>query len=122
MDKPLLLIIDDEPDFIDVLEMTLIDDYAVESFTNPMLAITKAANSDIRLILTDIGMPEMGGVDVVKSIRAVNPLVPILLVTGLSRNDDDVLNALKAGGTDVLEKPIRDPRLITETIRKLIAV
>jgi CheY-like chemotaxis protein len=122
MDKPLLLIIDDEPDFIDVLEVTLIDDYAVESFTNPMLAITKAANSDIRLILTDIGMPEMGGVEVVKSIRAVNPLVPILLVTGLSRNDDDVLNALKAGGTDVLEKPIRDPRLITETIRKLIAV
>ncbi len=122
MDKPLLLIIDDEPDFIDVLEITLIDDYAVESFTNPMLAITKAANSDIRLILTDIGMPEMGGVEVVKSIRAVNPLVPILLVTGLSRNDDDVLNALKAGGTDVLEKPIRDPRLITETIRKLIAV
>jgi CheY-like chemotaxis protein len=122
MDKPLLLIIDDEPDFIDVLEMTLIDDYAVESFTNPMLAITKAANPKIRLILTDLGMPEMGGVDVVKSIRAVNPLVPILLVTGLSRNDDDVLNALKAGGTDVLEKPIRDLRLITETIRKLIAV
>jgi CheY-like chemotaxis protein len=122
MDKPLLLIIDDEPDFIDVLEITLIDDYAVESFTNPMLAITKAANPEIRLILTDLGMPEMGGVDVVKSIRAVNPLVPILLVTGLSRNDDDVLNALKAGGTDVLEKPIRDLRLITETIRKLIAV
>ena len=122
MNKPLIMIIDDEPDFIEILKMALIDDFVLECFTNPHQAIASASSPNIKLILTDLTMPEMNGVDVVKGIRAVNRLVPILLVTGLSRNDEEVLCALKAGGTDVFEKPIRNLKSIQEATRRLTTI
>lgn len=118
----MVMIIDDEPDFIDVLTMALSDDYNLQTFTNPLEAVSIAANSEIRLVLTDFNMPQMSGIQVVKSIRQQNKTVPIVLVTGLGRHDDDVQEALLAGGTDVIVKPIRDLNHIGETIRKLIRI
>lgn len=114
------MIIDDESDFIDVLTMTLADDFRLMAFTNPLEALTHSSEPQLKLILTDMTMPQMNGIEVVKKIRAQNGKVPIVLITGLGKQDEDVQTALKVGGTEVLVKPIRDLNLIGETIRKLI--
>jgi CheY-like chemotaxis protein len=120
MTKPLIMIIDDEPDFIDVLKMTLSDEYSLKAFTNPLEALEESGNVQLKAVLTDLTMPQLNGVAVVKAIRQRNPRVPIILVTGLARNDQEVLNALLAGGTDVLIKPIRNLNLINEVVGKLV--
>lgn len=122
MNKPLVMIIDDEDDFIDVLTMMLADEFNLQAFTDPKQAIANCANSEVKAILTDLNMPQMSGIDVVKAIRGINQQVPILLVTGMGRQDRDVQAALQAGGTDVLEKPIRDFNLIVEIVRKLMSL
>jgi CheY-like chemotaxis protein len=121
MSKPLIMIIDDEPDFIDVLTMTLSDDYRLHAFTNPLEAIDHVSNGELRAVLTDISMPQIRGTDLVRAIRGRNKNVPIVLVTGLSRQDQEVQAALIAGGNEVLVKPIRDLNLIIETVGKLVA-
>lgn len=116
------MIIDDEPDFIDVLTMMLADDFRLMAFTNPREAMNRVSETELKLVLTDMTMPQMSGIEVVKKIRTQNVNVPIVLITGLGRQDEDVQTALKVGGTDVLVKPIRDLNLIGETIRKLITI
>jgi CheY-like chemotaxis protein len=120
MTKPVILVIDDDPDMLDVLMLCLADEFMVRTFLDPRQAISGVCSGDYMAILTDLNMPGVNGVHFVKEIRAFNKQIPIILVTGLDPRDQDVSEAVEAGATAVLTKPIRNLDLVSETVRKFI--
>ena len=68
-------------------------------------------NTDIDVILMDIRMPEMGGLEATKYIRSVNRNIPIIAFTAFALSDDEAI-ALEFGCDDYISKPVRPDFLL----------
>ncbi|HAF29248.1 MAG TPA: response regulator [Bacteroidales bacterium] len=68
-------------------------------------------NPDISVILMDIRMPEMGGLEATKFIRSVNRNIPIIAFTAFALSDDEAI-ALEFGCDDYISKPVRPDYLL----------
>lgn len=68
-------------------------------------------NPDINVILMDIRMPEMGGLEATKHIRSLNRNVPIIAFTAYALSDDEAI-ALEFGCDDYISKPVRPEYLL----------
>jgi len=102
-----ILLIDDEEIIHSVVKSALADSgMELDSYLNPVEAIdfyTKNyMNTD--LVLLDMIMPEMGGLDVFKELKRINPSVQVIVVSGYSLNDD-AQSILDEGGMGFLQKP-----------------
>ncbi|NGZ05142.1 MAG: SpoIIE family protein phosphatase [Magnetococcales bacterium] len=109
--KPIILVVDDIPENIDVLKGALIADYQVRPATNGKIAL-RAANVQPNpdLILLDIMMPGMDGYEVCRQLKA-DPAtrdIPVIFVTAKSDVEDEVLG-LAAGAVDYIIKPYSIP-------------
>jgi len=108
-----VLIIEDDPEIIELLSMHLPDiDMDLESAMRGDIGLEKAIENDYELIILDIMLPKMDGLDVCKAIRQQNKSVPILMLTAKSEEFDKVLG-LELGADDYMTKPF--------SIRELIA-
>ena len=101
-----ILIIDDEQDILDVLQrfMARKNLFEVEVCTNPVQAVEKIKHNNYSLVLTDIMMPEMNGVEVLKAIKASNPSIHVVMMTAFSTLDR-ILECEKLGAKDYVTKP-----------------
>ncbi|MDJ0666423.1 MAG: response regulator [Desulfobacterales bacterium] len=109
MDK--ILLIDDEPDILRVLAMSLrADGYEVLTAENGEagLAVFDAQAPDI--VLVDIKMPGIGGIEVLQEIKAKETLTEVIIITGHG-DVDNAVEALKYGASDFINKPVRDDTL-----------
>jgi len=109
LDKPKVLIVDDQPRNLDVLEAMLGDmDCALIRATSPDEALLAIVRHDFAALVLDIKMPEMSGIELATLIkrRKRSEHVPILFLTAHSSNDDDVLEGYGAGAVDYLSKPV----------------
>ncbi len=105
-----ILIIEDDKDIRDVLDMLLTHEgYNVLQAEEGISAL-KIMNEDIDLIILDIMMPGMSGIDVCREIRK-NYNAPILFLTAKSA-DEDKSEGLLAGGDDYLTKPFSETELL----------
>ncbi len=111
MNKPEILIIDDEPQIRKLLEISLeSNDYKVISAENAKQGILLAANYSPELILLDLGLPDKNGHEVLKELRTwFNKAIIILSVIN---NENDIVSALDNGATDYLTKPFRTAELL----------
>lgn len=109
-----ILIVDDEPDIIDLLSFNLQSEgYAVISAGSGLDAITLAASQKPDLILLDIMLPEKDGREVIQEIRK-NPAtenIPVIFLTAKDSEFDEVLG-LELGADDYIIKPIRIQKLL----------
>lgn len=108
MNKPSILIIDDEPDNFDVIETLLSDpDYQLHYAASGQEAIASLDTFNPDLILLDVMMPETDGIEVCRQIKAMSKwqAVPIVIVTALS-SKSDLANCLTAGADDFITKPV----------------
>jgi len=109
LDKPKVLIVDDQPRNLDVLEAMLGDmDCTLIRATSPDEALLAIVRHDFAALVLDIKMPEMSGIELATLIkrRKRSEHVPILFLTAHSSNDDDVLEGYSAGAVDYLSKPV----------------
>ena len=111
---PRLLIVDDEPIDLDILQTRLaVHGYEILTATNgeEALAIATAQRPD--LILLDIMMPKMDGIDVCRHLKADAslPFMPIILVTAKA-DSKDVVAGLEAGADEYLTKPVDQAALV----------
>ncbi len=109
MDK--ILLIDDEPDILRVLAMSLrADGYEVLTAESGEtgLAVFDAQAPDI--VLVDIKMPGIGGIEVLQEIKARETLTEVIIITGHG-DVDNAVEALKYGASDFINKPVRDETL-----------
>ncbi len=79
-----ILLVDDSHDLLDVLEL-LLENYIVFKTTHPTNVLSLIEKESIDLLITDLNMPEMSGVEIVIELRKVNQDVPIILFTALDK-------------------------------------
>lgn len=110
MNKPIILIVDDERFFISLLTDILKRDYHILSATTGQEAIELAEEYKIDLVLLDIIMPRMDGYEVCKNLKKLsyNPPVPIIFLT-IKSNVDDELKGFELGAVDYITKPVSRP-------------
>ncbi|ADW18981.1 response regulator receiver protein [Desulfobulbus propionicus DSM 2032] len=101
-----VLLIDDEQDFMDVLAERMRDrGMNVSTTTSPLEALDKAGEESYDAVILDLMMPEMDGLEALTRLRAKNPDLQIILLTGHATVEKGI-EAMKLGAMDFLEKPI----------------
>ena len=109
MDK--LLLIDDEPDILRVLSISLkADGYDVVSAQNGPEGIAAFEKEKPDIVITDIKMPGMDGIEVLKKIKDLNADTEVIIITGHG-DIENAIEALKHGASDFISKPVRDEAL-----------
>lgn len=99
-----ILICDDEPDIVSALKIYLASDgYGIYEAYNGLEAIEMMQKTEIHLVLMDIMMPEMDGIQTMVKIRE-NSNVPVIFLTAKSEDNDKVLG-LMVGADDYITKP-----------------
>ena len=104
--SPTVLLVDDEPDILELLELTLRKmELEVDCAGNVREALAKLATRRYDLCLTDMRMSDGDGLQVVQHIMLNNPDVPVAVITAHG-NMENAVTALKAGAFDYLAKPV----------------
>ena len=106
-----LLIVDDEPEILQVLQIGLEQNgFLVEGFTNPEEALQsfKSNAEDFRLMLSDIRMPGLSGIQLAKKVKELNPDIKVVLMTAFEIYDGDPYKLLfpSTHVDDFIQKPI----------------
>jgi DNA-binding NtrC family response regulator len=123
--KPLakLLVVDDDSDIVQVLKMGLIKNgFMVEAFTNPQEALQsfKSDAESYCLVLSDIRMPSLSGIQLSKKVKEVNPNVKVVLMTAFEIRDSEFSKVFPSTQVDgFVQKPIGIKEL-TDKILSLI--
>jgi len=106
-----LLLIDDEPDILKVLSMSLrADGYEVHTALSGAEGLEIFENEQPKIVLTDIRMPGMDGIEVLKRIKDASENTEVIIITG--HGDLDLaIEALQNGASDFINKPVRGPSL-----------
>lgn len=121
MDPVKILIVDDEPDILDFLKYNLVKEgYEVLTASNGEDGIKIAEREQPQLIILDIMMPKMDGVEVCRQLRN-KPGFEHTLITFLTAREEDYsqIAALDVGGDDYITKPIR-PRVFISRVKALL--
>jgi two-component system NtrC family sensor kinase len=106
-----ILLIDDEEDILKVLSMSLkIDGYDVITATNGTQGIEQFEQTSPQIVLTDIKMPGMDGLQVLKKIKELTPDVEVIIITGHG-DIDSAIEALQYGASGFIQKPVKDKAL-----------
>ena len=112
-----ILLVDDEKDFIETLSQRIaIRGIEVSSTTSAKRAIEKVAEESYDAIILDLQMPEMDGLEVLKTIKKSNPELQIIVLTGHA-TVKKAIEAMKLGALDLIEKPV-DLDTLMEKIKK----
>ena len=99
------LVVDDEPLLGDLLSTALrYEGWQVESALTGRAAIKAAASLDPDVVVLDVMLPDMSGLDVLRRLRESSPLVPVLFLTAKDAVEDRIAG-LTAGGDDYVTKP-----------------
>lgn len=114
--RPIVLVVDDEESMRYFLDKALRrEGYEVVTAKDGPEAIEAAQRRAVDLVLADVRMPGMDGVALLRALRALQPRVPVVLMTAYG-TVDDALAAMKQGATDYVLKPLR-----VETVRETVA-
>jgi serine phosphatase RsbU (regulator of sigma subunit) len=113
-EPPLLLIVDDNPANVEILRMRLLaNNYDIITATDGEMGLSLAREKHPDLILLDIMMPKMDGLEVCRHLKGDPslPFMPIILVTAKT-DSKDVVAGLEAGGDEYLTKPVDHAALV----------
>ena len=114
-----ILLVEDKDNLRRVLRLTLENaGYTVAEAIDARSALTEIANSRHRLVLTDLRMPHGSGLDVLRSARAADPDVPVIVMTAFG-SIDEAVQAMKDGAHDFLQKPVDSNHLLLLVERAL---
>ncbi|HAD41125.1 MAG TPA: two-component system response regulator RssB, partial [Plesiomonas shigelloides] len=114
------MLVDDDPVFRQHLIhfLTHYDGTVIEA-QNGQYALDKLAHYQPDIILCDLNMPQMGGIELVTILRAHGNQTPVIVISG-SERFADVAEALRAGATDYLLKPLDDLYVLHSTINDVL--
>ncbi len=121
MNKPLILVVEDDAAIRNLITTTLeTHDYRFQVAPNGESAILEASSHNPDVVLLDLGLPDLDGIEIIKKIRGWS-LMPIIVISARSE-DTDKIEALDAGADDYLTKPFSVEELLARlrvTFRRL---
>ncbi len=117
--KPRIAVLDDERRMVDIVGMVLRrEGYDVSTFVDPHEALAALEKQPFDLLLTDLRMPGLDGVEVLRRARALEPELPIILITAHA-SVATAIAAMRSGAFDYVEKPFDNTELRTLVKRAL---
>ena len=117
--KTVLVTEDDKKMRDGLVEILTEEGYQVDSAENGLQGLEKIREKDYDVVLTDLIMPVMGGMDVLKEIKRSRPKTNVVIITAYGTIDNAV-EAIKSGASDYITKPFKIDEVQTK-IRKIIA-
>lgn len=118
-ERPRILVVDDEQAVRDLLAKTLtMADYDVDAAPDGASAIERLRAVEYDLLITDLKMPGMDGLSVIREARRIMPDLPVIIITGYS-TEASAIEAINLGVAGYLTKPFRLPRILAATARAL---
>jgi putative two-component system response regulator len=118
-EKSAILVVDDDPTVLESTSRLLSAfGYLVFPYGNAMDAVTKLQEDDIRVVLTDIMMPEVTGLQFLEKIRTFNTDIPVIMMTAFAEMDMTI-DAIRKGAFDFLLKPFK-PQYLAHSVKKAI--
>ncbi|WP_228275557.1 response regulator transcription factor [Gracilibacillus oryzae] len=111
MTEKTVLIVDDEIQMRTMLKLYLRNDFHIMEAVNGREAIDLVMKEDIDIILLDIMMPVLDGIEACKQIKERKPNIPIILLTALN-NTSDKVEGLSIGADDYIVKPFEPEELL----------
>lgn len=113
IEKDRILVVDDNPESRDILKRLLtLSDYEVETVESGRDAVELLKRAEFKLVLTDIVMPEMDGLELLSHVNSHYPNIPVIMVTGRASNESKK-EALENGAEGLLFKPYTRDQLMT---------
>lgn len=114
-----IFFVDDEPKIREVIKDTLVQlGLKVICFANAEDCLTQLGSQRCDLLITDMKMPGMSGIELLKQVKRFAPWLPVLIVTGYGDVPTSVA-AMKAGAEDFIEKPL-DTDTLSEKVGSLL--
>jgi DNA-binding NtrC family response regulator len=112
MEKKGVLVIDDEQIVLDSVDQILTDEgYEVDVSLSGREGLDWAIQKDYDIVLTDILMPDIGGMRVLRDIKRAKPSLPVIIITGYATTKSAV-QAMKLGAANYIEKPFEPEELL----------
>ncbi|HEX9777241.1 MAG TPA: sigma-54 dependent transcriptional regulator [Geopsychrobacteraceae bacterium] len=107
-----IMIIDNEAGLCHMMEAVLMDDgHAVRSFTDPLEAVDAFRPASWDLVISDIKMPGIDGLEVLRRIKGIDPKIPVVMITAFATVEMSI-QALRHGAYDMLTKPFEPDELL----------
>jgi CheY-like chemotaxis protein len=115
-----VLLVEDDDDNRELMaEVLAVAGYTVHSVASGPEALRTLSERSVDVVVTDLGMPGMGGLEMARAAKAIAPAVPVVVVTGWAERED-VERARGREVDAVLLKPV-DPESLTETVAESLA-
>ena len=115
---PRILIVDDDDGTREALEVILEDDYEVASVADGRIALDKLNDEDFDLVLLDVMMPDMDGIETLKRIKAYDKQIDVIMVSATDRAREATA-AITSGAYDYITKPFDAEAILTAIERAL---
>ena len=117
--KPLVLVIDDESANLEALSSLLRrEGYDIHAAASGETALERLAEHSYDLILTDLFLPGLSGLDVLKKVKATSPQTSVILITG-NATAETAVEAMKQGAFDYILKPFNIERLKVQAAKAI---
>ena len=117
--RPRVLVVDDEPSIRDLLSKTLaLAEYDVDVAADGRAALERMRLFGYDLLITDLQMPGMGGLQVIEEARRLHANLPVIIITGFS-TEASAIEAVNLGVTGYLTKPFKVPKVLSVASRAL---
>ncbi|MEE4607814.1 MAG: response regulator [Desulfobacteraceae bacterium] len=121
MQKKRVLVIDDERIVLDSITRILKEeDFEVDVTLSGRQGLQWAVAKDYDIVLTDLRMPDIGGMRVLRDIKRAKPAVPVVMITGFG-SVKSAVQAMKLGAAEYLEKPF-DPDALVKVVQKALHI
>jgi two-component system alkaline phosphatase synthesis response regulator PhoP len=116
-----ILLVDDEPDILEIVGYNLAQEgYQISTAANGKEAVAKAKKELPQLIIMDVMMPEMDGMEATEAIRKIPELQNVIITFLTARSEDySQVAGFEAGADDYISKPIK-PKLLVSKVKALL--
>jgi len=114
-----ILVVDDESSIREMISMTLKDDgWTVETAENGKVAFEKLSNTPFHIVMTDIQMPEMSGMELLEAVKKKAPHIEVMIMTS-NASFETAVKAVQNGAYDYLNKPFDDLAVIPKKMKQV---
>lgn len=115
-----LLVVDDEPDMLRLLTMIIKDKtpYDLITTNNPVEALELAKKGGFDIVITDLKMPGLDGIELLNAVREFDPDIPIIIITAYA-TAESASEAMDKNAFDFITKPFRKEQILF-TIEKAL--
>jgi len=120
-----LLILDDEPDMLKLLQMIISEKTSYEAVTtnNPHEALELGKKGGFAMVITDLKMPGLDGIEVLEAIRRMDEDIPVIFITAYG-SVESAIETMQKGAFDFITKPFKKEQILftIEKAMKFVAL